>query len=470
MWSDLDENLLLENFNRITPATLVAWYNFAIMQTLLFSCITLQLTLHGGSNWKRVLRDVKRVGLMYNIRNERTEDNISHDNMVVCSLDGPLSIFKMTEIYGTAIAKILPPLISSESWSLQAWIVRKSISAGRKMYEFDISKENAPPLIALPDQNMTAKINSKSVSSFDSRVEEKFAIIFQQAHTGWTLIREPDPVILDNDKAFIPDFMFEKYGRRVYLEIVGFWTMEYIERKIHKLTRISSSNNELCKDNKLDIFIAVNSDYFTTLKYKNFDKELSKLGSLVQKGHLILYNKGQVPLRPILSYLKSIDQEIIRRLASNAPNDLLAEIDGLTMSTDHDKNEDGSRSEGDGCGGIISIDELAKKYDIPSESVLMAIRSREAGNVNLNVNDNTLGYVIVGTYLIPQPRMLELEKSLTSISTFLDAASLFNKYKLPESCYVDLLSKLGYDIIWKGIDSTNASLEKRKRNVDPVSS
>ena len=464
MWSDLDENLLLENFDRITPATLVAWYNLAIMQTLLFNCITLQLTVHGGSSWKRVLRDVKRVGLMYNIRNQRTsEDNISHDNMIVCSLDGPLSMFKMTEIYGKAIAKILPSVISSESWSLQAWIVRKSISAGRKMYEFVISNENAPPLVALPDQNRTAKINSKSGSSFDSRVEEKFAIIFQQAHTGWTLIREPDPIILDNDKAFIPDFMFEKYGRRIYLEIVGFWTMEYIERKIHKLTRISSANNELCKDNKLDIFIAVNHDYYTTLKYKNFDRELSKLGSLVQKDHLILYNKGQVLLRPILSYLKSIDREMIRRLAINAPNDLLAEIDRLTIGTDDDKNEDGCRSEGDSYSGIISIDELAKKYDIPSKSVLMANRSREAGNVNLNLIDNGRGYVIVGTYLIPHPKILELEKSLTSLSTFLDAAFLFNKYKIPESCYVDLLSKLGYDIIWKGIDSSNASLEKRKR-------
>ena len=70
MWGDLDENLVVENFDRITPAILVAWYNLAIIQTLLFSCTTLQVALHGGSSWKRVLRDVKRVGLMYNIRNQ----------------------------------------------------------------------------------------------------------------------------------------------------------------------------------------------------------------------------------------------------------------------------------------------------------------------------------------------------------------------------------------------------------------
>jgi predicted nuclease of restriction endonuclease-like RecB superfamily len=469
MWSDLDENLVVENFDRITPAILVAWYNLALIQTLLFSCTTLQVALHGGSSWKRVLRDVKRVGLMYNIRNQpstlvdRTAKNtIYHDDTVVCSLDGPQSMFKMTEIYGTAIAKLLPSIISAESWSLQAWIIRKSISVGRKMYEFHISKENAPHLMALPDHNNSKKITAKSGSSFDSTVEEKFAIKFQQFRTGWTLIREPDPIILDNDKAFIPDFMFERYGCRIYLEIVGFWTTEYIERKIGKLTRISSANKELSRDDKLDIFIEVNNDYYTTSKYKKVEKDLiSRLGSLVQKDHLILYKNGQVPLRAILSYLKSIDQEMIRRIASTAPNDLLAEIDRLTIGITQDTNEDDSKTDGGSCSGIVSIGELAEKYDIPSDSVLIALRSREAGNVN--VNDYRRSYLIVGTYLISRSKILELEKSLNSISSFMDAIFLFKKYKVPESCHVDLLSKLGYDIIWRDIDSTNASIERRKR-------
>jgi predicted nuclease of restriction endonuclease-like RecB superfamily len=467
MWGDLDENLVVENFNRITPAILVAWYNLALIQTLLFSCTTLQVALHGGSSWKRVLRDVKRVGLMYNIRNQpstlvdRTSKNtIHHDDTVVCSLDGPQSMFKMTEIYGTAIAKLLPSIISAESWSLQAWIIRKSASVGRKMYEFDISKEEAPRLMALPDHGNSNKLTAKSGSSFDSTVEEKFAIKFQQSRTGWTLIREPDPIILENDKAFIPDFMFERYGRRIYLEIVGFWTTEYIERKIGKLTRISSPSKQVYKDDKLDIFIAVNSDYYT--KYKKVEKDLiTRLGSLVQKDHLILYKNGQVPLKAILSYLKSIDQEMIRRIASTASNDLLAEIDRLTIGITQDNNEDDSRTDGGSFGGIISIGKLAEKYNFPCDSVLIALRSREAGNVN--VNDNGGNYLIVGTFLISRSKILKLERSLNSISSFMDAIFLFKQYNVPESCHVDLLSKLGYDIIWRGMDSTNASIERRKR-------
>jgi uncharacterized protein len=458
MWSDLDENLVLEYFDRITPTALLAWYNLALMQTLMFSCTALQFVLRGGSSWKGVLRHVKRVGLMYNIRNERSkeidqtssiDDNNAYsiDDNIVCSLDGPLSIFKMTDLYGTAIAKVLPYVISAESWSLEAWIIRNYLSVGRKIYEFHISKENAPPLIGLPDHVYSEENITPKSSYFDSAVEEKFALKFQQSRSGWTLIREPDPIIVKSDKAFIPDFMFERYGRRIYLEIVGFWTDEYIKRKIEKLTRISSENKELYKEGKIDIFIALDSNYYITSRYKNVEKDLlSRLSSSVQDGHLILYKNGQVPLKPILSYLKSIDQEMIRKFATAAHKQLLADIDRLTAPNNQQNDS-----------GIVSISTLAEKYNIPSDSVLLALQSMEAG---LNVHDNS--YVIVGTYLIPRSKILELQESLNFISSFMDAVLIFRKYKVPESCHVDLISKLGYDIIWRGIDSTDACLEKRK--------
>jgi len=34
---------------------------------------------------------------------------------------------------------------------------------------------------------------------------------------------------------FIPDFGFEKNGVKAYLEVVGFWTDEYLQKKLGKL-------------------------------------------------------------------------------------------------------------------------------------------------------------------------------------------------------------------------------------------
>src|SRR5919108_179047 len=49
MWSDLDENLVLERFETMTPARLVAWYNLSVMQMLMFYCTTLETTVYGGT-------------------------------------------------------------------------------------------------------------------------------------------------------------------------------------------------------------------------------------------------------------------------------------------------------------------------------------------------------------------------------------------------------------------------------------
>ena len=139
MWSDLEENMILEQFYKISPEQLIAWYNLSLMQTLLFNCTKLEFYVHGGSNWKRILRDVKRLGLMSNLQIQTLErkeepkqvhqqmketttdvkaygDSMKNNTIIVCSIDGPLSIFKLTDRYGTSIAKLLPSIISAETW------------------------------------------------------------------------------------------------------------------------------------------------------------------------------------------------------------------------------------------------------------------------------------------------------------------------------------------------------------------
>ena len=139
MWSDLEENMILEQFYKISPEQLIAWYNLSLMQTLLFNCTRLEFYVHGGSNWKRILRDVKRLGLIVQSADadisasRRTKtgaptnegdysdvkaygDSMKNNTIIVCSIDGPLSIFKLTDRYGTSIAKLLPSIISAETW------------------------------------------------------------------------------------------------------------------------------------------------------------------------------------------------------------------------------------------------------------------------------------------------------------------------------------------------------------------
>jgi uncharacterized protein len=460
MWTDLDDNLILEHFDTIGPEALVGWYNLSLMQTLLFNCTKLDFYISGGLNWKRVLRTVKRLGLMYHLQQPQQQQ----ENRIICSLEGPLSLFKLTDRYGTLLAKLLPSIIfasdksrerSSYSdgggggeWHLDAWIVRKTMD-GRKIFEFKISNNEIPQLLADPylsfphgfstKKEEVAKLPSLNYEKniFDSAVEEKFAKRFEQAETGWRLTREPDPLVLSNGGAFIPDFVFEKYDRKIYLEIVGFWTKEYLERKLQKLADIFISSdrrkNKTTTNNnnqkKVDLlFIAVNDDFACSK---------SSFSSIVPKEQLIFYKNDTVPVKPIIDYLKSIDREIIERKV-NDPN---LKIE-LNMNDDNNNNDDDV---------VISISEIAQKYSIPAE---VARR--------ISLRDNREKYIEAGMHLIPISKTHKLESLLVGTSRFIDACSILLKEGIPESCHADLIAKLGYDVRWQSLDPSTAIIAKRR--------
>src|SRR5918995_2454213 len=439
MWSDLDDNLILDHFDVIGPEALVGWYNLSLMQTLLFNCTKLDFYISGGLNWKRVLRSVKRLGLMYHLQQPQQQQ----ENRIICSLEGPLSLFKLTDRYGTLLAKLLPSIIFSSDkkrassggeWHLEAWIVRKTME-GRKIYEFKISKNEIPELMTDPYPSFPpSSITEKEVAgpssgynnyhNFDSAVEEKFAKRFEQAETGWRLTREPDPLVLSNGGAFIPDFKFEKYVKRIYLEIIGFWTKEYLERKLQKLadifisadSRKKKTNNNNTKADHL-LFIALNEDFACSK---------SSFSSIVPKRQLIFYKNDTVPVKPILDYLKSIDREMIERKV-NDPN----------LKIELDKDND------DNNNAVISINEVAQKYCIPAE---VARR--------ISLRDNKEKYIEAGMYLIPRSKTLKLESLLAGTSRFIDACSILSREGIPESCHAELIVKLGYDVSWQSIDAS----------------
>lgn len=85
---------------------------------------------------------------------------------------------------------------------------------------------------------------------FDSSIEQSFAEAFtalanSHGADGWQLEREPEPLVVPvspggetSQAIFIPDFALTRGNRRIYLEILGYWTPAYRERKIQKLQQL----------------------------------------------------------------------------------------------------------------------------------------------------------------------------------------------------------------------------------------
>ena len=77
---------------------------------------------------------------------------------------------------------------------------------------------------------------------FDSDIESEFARKWgNEPRDGWTLSRESD-ILHNGQKVFLPDFTFQHTdGRKVLLEIVGFWTAEYLVSKLQTLHSFRST-------------------------------------------------------------------------------------------------------------------------------------------------------------------------------------------------------------------------------------
>src|SRR5438128_4256837 len=311
-YSDIKNDVIMKEYEPLEAERLLKQYNLSVTQTLLFKSLRVDFTASG--NWKNIFRDVKRFGLIYSV--ERGNDGFK------VSLDGPLSLFKMTERYGTSIAKILPQIVASDSWSIRAEILARSRGRvytfeadGRELKGIILSATDAPTGRVRPDQ-------------YDSTVEERFARSFLSYGSGWALKREPEPLVAGTH-VLIPDFSFEKHGVKVYLEVVGFWTSEYLERKINKLRQVAG----------IDMIVAANQSL-----------ACSKLERL-KSNALVIYYEKEVPLKPIIEHLKERNRLIVK-----------AEVERF-------KTEEISLT-----GDIVSLDEIAKKRGVTLESVRAALK------------------------------------------------------------------------------------------------
>ena len=91
---------------------------------------------------------------------------------------------------------------------------------------------------------------SREPRRFDSKLEKRFAREFGKLAPEWDLAREPEPVEADGTLIF-PDFALWRRDmpkRRWLLEIVGFWTPEYLRHKLARLRAARLSNLIVCID------------------------------------------------------------------------------------------------------------------------------------------------------------------------------------------------------------------------------
>jgi predicted nuclease of restriction endonuclease-like RecB superfamily len=156
-------------------------------------------------------------------------------------------------------------------------------------------------------------------SIYDSSIEQAFAEAFHSLANsdgadGWHLEREPEPLLLAHPSTetastisqgiFIPDFALTRDNLRIYIEILGYWTPAYRERKIAKL--------QLLKDRN-DLVLAIPRE------------AREAFASLSNDFPIVVYN-NQLSATELLKVLRSQYDDLAGRLAQIDMNDVRKRI------------------------------------------------------------------------------------------------------------------------------------------------
>ena len=389
LYSDLANELILKDIEPVTPQSLLRRYNLSLTQTLFFYSTELIFTVTG--NWQRIFRQIKLLGLIYTLQKK--------DKGYEIKVNGPTSLFKLSRRYGTSLAKLLPTIFKSQDWSVKAKIFRRKREGRLLNLDLDSHKHGKYfESVEIPEEEV-----------YDSLVEQDFAKRFNLLDTGWTLTREPNPLPVGRH-VMLPDFLFKKDCLTIYLEIVGFWTPQYLQNKIKKLRLVKN----------IDLIVAV-------------DKNLAcqKLEKLRAKLRIIYYHR-KVPLKPVLLYLQEKENLLVK--------EQIIFLRTIPFSIQKP---------------VVDIKELAVKLGVLEDAVKEILKERQIS-----------GYVHLGDILIEQSKLTEIKKRLDKQLeerelNLTEASQIINDTGGLNS--TSILDILGFKVEWSGIDprSTKITLKEK---------
>lgn len=233
LYADLGDNQRLIAFEAPTPAGLIHSYNLAQAQALLYRCVEMKLTIapQDASSYRQIFNAIKRYNLIHTVKG-------SAGTGYQVSLSGPVSLFHRSQKYGVKMAVFLPALLECNGWRLRAEVETKR---GRAFYELNSGQQD---LAARQQFNWMESVNS-------SETLEKFLTGWNRLQTEWRATLSSEVIDLGGT-AFVPDVVLESAdGRKVFVELFGFWTPRYLQDRLAEFERGGFKNFVLLVSDEL---------------------------------------------------------------------------------------------------------------------------------------------------------------------------------------------------------------------------
>jgi hypothetical protein len=288
LYADRDVEQVLASFEpRFDPESLVEQYNLSLAQTALFDATEVRVR---SSDPRAVVSAVKRLRLMYEV--VRTDEPEGREVVVT----GPDALFRATRRYGTGFARLLRSVAATPEWRLTATVDDRGTERELTLSGEDVSVPGVEP-VAEP--------------TYDSGVEREFAARFAALDRPWALRREPEP-LATGSRVMIPDFAFDWTGSdeafRVYFEIMGFWTPEYVEKKLAQLEGLED----------VELLVAV-------------DESLGAGEAVEARDARAIPYSGSVRVKDVVDALREYEADLLAAAAAALPDELRPGADVTTL-------------------------------------------------------------------------------------------------------------------------------------------
>jgi predicted nuclease of restriction endonuclease-like RecB superfamily len=254
--------VLTLNGQRPEARDVLVQYNRGAVKTLLAHSTRVELALSRlpGAALKRLYFLAKRRGVLVDIEQAA--------NGFMLTLYGPEQAFGTADKYGRRLADVSLDLVrtlltlpDAEGSDVQA---TAHLVLHDRDYRFHVTPEIVGRLDYAQEKAETRKgrvaetaapysVGASTIPepdtepeapSFDSLVEarlyKEYMSLQRGGYThGWMLQREPEPLLAPG-VVMIPDFGFQRGDTRVFMEIAGFWSPGYRERKVAKLRTLAA--------------------------------------------------------------------------------------------------------------------------------------------------------------------------------------------------------------------------------------
>jgi len=198
-----ERKLLADAAEALAPSVVAARHNLWLAQALVARALRVEVAAHEHA--RSVVSYAKLLRLMVVGRAAASGFRVE--------ILGPLALVRSTRKYGLALARLVGAASALPAWRLDAIL---DLPEGPTLLELDA----ACPLErrhALPRET-------------DSKLEARLVADFRALGSRYSLTREPIALRLGATFAF-PDFVARADGARVIVEIVGFYTRDYLEKK-----------------------------------------------------------------------------------------------------------------------------------------------------------------------------------------------------------------------------------------------